>query len=104
MFFSRSDLISNSAEAPLQARWAKKSKRKKKPKREDRSEEQKVSFGPSGPSGGALFSLCFEAISTATCRLLFYEKMGTIQCLEKDQEVRLSRVSAVFFSRTRNKQ
>ena len=35
-------------EAPLQARWAKKSKRKKKPKREDRTEEQKVSLGPGG--------------------------------------------------------
>lgn len=36
--------VSNDAifEAPLQARWAKKSKRKKKPKRDDRTEEQKV--------------------------------------------------------------
>ena len=34
------------AQAPLQARWAKKSKRKKKPKREDRSEEQKVGDPP----------------------------------------------------------
>jgi len=40
--------VSNDAifEAPLQARWAKKSKRKKKPKRDDRTEEQKVGKNP----------------------------------------------------------